>query len=191
MKKYFWGIVLLLMTGVIVGCSNGSNSSDNNSATNSELVEKTKVSVNEAIKVYQKNFPKADIVSIELEKHLGKPVYTIEGADKTTEYQLNINAINKKIKQKSEEPLDEEDRSEAKTEKLNLKKIISLKKAAQIAQKAAQIAQKAAKGGKATEFKLEQDLGVTFWEVKVVNGNSETEVQIHAQKGKVLKTEKD
>jgi uncharacterized membrane protein YkoI len=184
MKKYFWGIVLLLMTGVIVGCSNGSNSSDNNSAANSELVEKTKVSVNEAIKVYQKNFPKADIVSIELEKHLGKPVYTIEGADKTTEYQLNINAINKKIKQKSEEPLDEEDRSEAKTEKLNLKKVISLKKAAQIAQKAA-------KGGKATEFKLEQDLGVTFWEVKVVNGSSETEVQIHAQKGKVLKTEKD
>src|SRR5699024_6723942 len=176
-------IVLLLMTGVIVGCSNESNGSSN-SSTNSELVETTKVSVNEAIKVYQKNFPKADIVSIELEKHLGKPVYTIEGADKTTEYQLNINAINKKIKQKSEEPLDEEDRSEAKTEKLNLKKIISLKKAAQIAQKAT-------KGGKATEFKLEQNLGVTFWEVKVVDGSTETEVQIHAQKGKVLKTEKD
>ena len=183
MKKYFLGIVLLLMTGVIVGCSNGSNSSDNNSAT-IELKDETKVSVNEAIKLYQKNFPKADIISIELEKHLGKPVYTIEGADKTTEYQLNINAINKKIKQKSEEPLDEEDRSEAKMEKLNLDNLITLNKASQIAKKAA-------KGGKATEFKLEQKLGVTFWEVKVVNGHTETEVQIDAQKGKVLKTEKD
>lgn len=184
MKKYFLGIVLLLMTGVIVGCSNGSNSSDNNSATTSELKDETKVSVNEAIKLYQKNFPKADIISIELEKYLGKPVYTIEGADKTTEYQLNINAINKKVKQKSEEPLDEEDRSEAKTEKLDLNNLITLNKAAQIAKKAA-------KGGKATEFKLEQKLGVTFWEVKVVDGHTETEVQIDAQKGKVLKTEKD
>ena len=157
MKKYFLGVVLLLMTGVIVGCSNGSNSSDNNSTTTSELKDETKVSVNEAIKLYQKNFPKADIISI---------------------------AINKKIKQKSEEHLDEEDRSEAKTEKLNLDNLITLNKAAQIAKKAA-------KGGKATEFKLEQKLGVTFWEVKVVNGHTETEVQIDAQKGKVLKTEKD
>lgn len=184
MKKYFWGIVLLLMAGVVVGCSNGNSSNDSSGTTANELKDETKVSVNEAIKIYQKNFPKANIISIELEKHLGKPIYTIEGADKTTEYQLNINATNKKVKQKSEEPLDEDDCSEAKNEKLNLNNLISLNKAAQIAKKAA-------KGGKATEFKLEQDLGVTFWEVKVVDGNSETEVQIHAQNGKVLKTEKD
>lgn len=183
MKKYLLGMsVLLLLTGgLMTGCSsNKTNNNSVNTPTAKTLTDTTKISVNEAVDIYQKNFPNASVVSIELEKHLGKPLYIIEGADSTTEYQLNIDATNKKVKQKSEEPLDEDDMNEAQTEKLDLRDVISL-------DKAHNIAKKAAKGGQGTEFKLEKEHGVTTWEINI-NGK---EVKIDAQSGKVLEVEND
>lgn len=183
MKKYLLGVSLLLLAGgMLVGCSSKSktSSSSGNASSSQTLTEKTKITVNDAVNIYQKNFPNTNIISVELEKHLGKPVYIIEGADKTTEYQLNIDAVSKKIKQKSEQPLDEDDINEAQTEKLDFDNVISLNKAHNIAKKAA-------KSGQGTEFKLEKDHDVTTWEVKI-NGK---EVTINAQNGKVLKIEND
>lgn len=183
MKKYLLGIsVLLLAGGLMAGCSseNKVNNNSENAPTTKSLKDTTKITVNEAVAIYQKHFPKTNVVSVELEKHLGKPIYIVEGADSTTEYQLNINAANKKIRQKSQEPLDEDDMNEAQTKKLDFKNVISL-------EKANNLASKAAKGGQGTEFKLEKDHDITTWEVNI-NGK---EVTLDAQNGKVLKIEND
>ncbi|CAJ1181437.1 lipoprotein [Companilactobacillus crustorum] len=187
MKKYLLGLsMILLMGGIVVGCSSTNNMTDNSekSSATKVLKDSTKITTNEAVEIYQKTFPNTDVVSIELEKSLGKPVYTIIGGDKTTEYQLDINAVSKKIKQKSEEPLDEDDMNDSQTKKLDLDNVISL-------EKAARIAEKAAKDGQSTDFKLEKDDGIAIWEVRVKSDQSDKEIKINAQKGTIIKIENE
>lgn len=183
MKKYLFAMSAVILTmGLATGCSvgNTTNGSSEKVSTTKSLKNQAKITVRDATDIYQQTFPETDIISVELKKTLGKPIYTIEGADSTTEYQLDINAINKKIKQKSEEPLDEDDINEAKTKKIDFDQVISLKKAAQIAENKVE-------NGQSTEFKLEKEHEITTWEVKV----KDTEVTINAKTGKVIKTEDD
>lgn len=187
MKKRFLTItVAIFMFVLLVGCStNGADSASNKTKSEKVLKNTIKVSANDAINIYQKKYPKTDITSLELEKSFRGPVYKVEGIDELREYQVTINAKNKKIIQNFEEELDEEDQNETtrKNESLDLNKLISVKKAATIAENAAK--------GDSTEFNLEKDLGTTYWEVKVKNGSHEKEVKINAQSGKVLKVEND
>ena len=53
-----------------------------------------------------------------------------------------------------------------------------------------QIAEKEAPGS-AKEWNLERELDQTVWEVKIVDGKTETTVKINGQSGKVLEIEKD
>jgi Predicted membrane protein len=187
MRKRFLQItVAIFMFVLLVGCSTNNTKNASDKLSSSKVLKNTiKVSADDAIKVYQKKYPKTDITSLELEKSFRGPVYKVEGIDELREYQVTINAKNKKIIQNSEEELDEEDQNETtrKNESLDLDKLISVKKAASIAENAAK--------GDSTEFNLEKDLGTTYWEVKVKNGSQEKEVKIDAQSGKVLKVESD
>lgn len=53
------------------------------------------------------------------------------------------------------------------------------------------MAEKEAKVGQATDWKLEKELGITYWEVKVKEGQQKIEVKIDAHSGKILTTERD
>lgn len=187
MRKRFLQItVAIFMFVLLVGCSTNNTKNASDKVSSSKVLKNTiKVSADDAIKIYQKKYPKTDITSLELEKSFRGPVYKVEGIDELREYQVTINAKNKKIIQNSEEELDEEDQNEItrKNESLDLDKLISVKKAASIAENAAK--------GDSIEFNLEKDLGTTYWEVKVKNGSQEKEVKIDAQSGKVLKVESD
>lgn len=182
MKKFLLIVSIVIVAGgIVAGCSMGKQSSNSNrSSTSKGLKDEVKVTVNEAVDVYEKKFPGINVLSVELKEEMGKPLYIIEGADDTTEYQLNINAVNKKIKQKSEEPVDEDDLNEVKTKKLDIDKVISLKKADQIAEKETN-------GGQGSEFKLEKEHGTNIWEVSV----KDREIIINAETGKVVKVDDD
>lgn len=58
-------------------------------------------------------------------------------------------------------------------------------------EEAAKIAEKQAGGGTATDWDLSKELGTTYWEVKVKNGNKSTQVKLNSQTGEVLATEND
>ena len=49
---------------------------------------------------------------------------------------------------------------------------------------------KEAGGGQATDWDLDKEMNVTYWEVKVEDGNK-TNVKINAQTGEILETEQD
>ena len=71
-----------------------------------------------------------------------------------------------------------------KEDKLNIDNLLSI-------EKVSEIATENVGSGKATEWSLDKDMGITYWEVKVFDGQKETEVKINAQSGDVLETETD
>jgi len=185
MKKSLMSLgIMLLSVGILGGCTSQAKSSSNDSQQVA-LADNLTVSLKQAISIYQKTYPKTDIISIDLEKSLNKKIYRVEGVDDYKEYQININAANQKISHKREENLESDDRNGAKrVDKINLQNLLSIKKIAQIAEKELN-------NSKATEFSLEQEVGVTYWEVTVKSGLKEKEVKIDAQKGTVLKVDTD
>ncbi len=58
-------------------------------------------------------------------------------------------------------------------------------------EEAAKIAVDKVGSGTATDWDLDKDLGTTYWEVKVKNGNQSTSVKINSETGEVLSTEQD
>jgi len=185
MKKSLVSLgIMLLSVGILGGCTSQAKSSSNDSRQVS-LTENLPVNLEQAISIYQKTYPKTDIISVELEKSLNKKIYRVEGVDDYKKYQVNINAFNQKISHKREENLDNDERNGAKrVDKVNLQNLLSIKKIAQIAEKELN-------NSKATEFSLEQEVGVTYWEVSIKSGLKEQEVKIDAQKGTVLKVDTD
>lgn len=161
-----------------------NSSSDSSSAATSGLAGLA-VSTDDAIKLYQETYGDSDITSIDLEMSLGTPVYKIEGRDDTKEYEVNINAENEEIVSQKEENLDNEDQgaTERSNDALDLDGIISVDEAASIAEGAAT--------GSAEEFSLDKDFGTTYWEVKVVNGSSESDIKINAKTSEILEQEND
>jgi len=184
MKKYLLSLMVMIF-GIIllVGCT--SRSQSNKDSQQVSLTDNLQLSLDDAIKIYQKEYPNSDITSIELEKSLNRRIYRIEGVDDDKEYQANINTDNSKIIHQRTEQLDRDERNgQKRAEKINLEKLITIKKIAHIAEKEVS-------NGKAVEFSLEQDLGVTYWEVAVKNNSTEKEVKVDAQKGTVLSVDKD
>lgn len=193
MKKIIIFGLTIGFLGILAGCRSNSTDSANSSTsqttssqskTSSE--ESFKVSVDEAIKAYQDAYPDSDITSLELESSLGKYVYKIEGVDDEKEYEMTVNADTKDVSKEKEETLDAEDKGgvKRKEDKLDLDKLLSVEKVSDLA-----IAHVGS--GKATEWSLDKDLGTTYWEVKVKDGQKETKVKVDAQSGKILESETD
>lgn len=138
------------------------------------------VPVTEIIEVYKKEAPDSDITSIDLDYSRAGLRYKVEGVDNETEYEIKINAETK------QEKLDREDRDGIKREKekLDLNNILSI-------EKVTELAETEAKSGKAVEWNLDRTLNVTYWEVKVKDGNKETEIKLDAKSGEVLEVEID
>jgi len=192
MKKNLtiWGIFLLTLL-LLGGCASQSNSSSYGElqtatkVSNKSLLASTKVSLEEVIDIFQRAYPQARITSIELGKHFRNPVYKIEGVDDTNEYDLTINAVDKKVIKQKHERLDQDDQNDlAGQDKVDLKGLLSLSEVSKIAEKELS-------GGKVAEFNLDQDLGVTYWEVTIKRGMAKKEVKINAQSGKIMEIEND
>ncbi|OJG44360.1 hypothetical protein RV04_GL000554 [Enterococcus hermanniensis] len=184
--------------GAIAGCSssstdgpslNSSSAASQSKTMNSQTMSsgtERKVSVDEAAKLFKDNYPETDITSLDLEKSLGKYVYKIEGVDDTKEYELQIDSESKKVSKKSEETLDSDEQNgvKRKEDKLDLNDLLTI-------DEVSKIAVKEVGSGEATEWSLDKDLAITYWEVKVKDGQKEAEVKINAQSGKVLATDLD
>lgn len=166
---------------------NQSTTNDSNTKTNeSAKLSEIKVTVDEAIKAYEEAYPNTTITSLDLDTSFGSYYYEIQGVDDTTEYEVKINATDKKLTKEREETLDREDQNgvEKENEALDLKKLKSLEEVSKIAQES--VGQ-----GEAFEWSLDRELSITYWEVKVRSGNDEVSVKINAQTGEVVEKEID
>lgn len=136
--------------------------------------------------MFQKEYPNAAITSLELDSSWGSFFYKIDGVDDQNEYEMKINAANEEIQKQNPERLDQDEQNGQKKQEdaLDTSKLLSI-------EEAAKIAEKQAGGGTATDWDLSKELGTTYWEVKVKNGNKSTQVKLNSQTGEVLATEND
>ncbi|WP_086347239.1 PepSY domain-containing protein [Candidatus Enterococcus clewellii] len=216
MKKA--GLVGLILTGIILtGCTSNQNElpqqnsnqkssettatstieeskqSGSSAETKSSSQDSTttttagvKISAEEAIKAFQETYPDASITSLDLDPSFGTYYYEIKGVDDSVEYEVKIHGETGELTKEREEKLDADERNgiERENESLSLDGILTI-------EEAADTALKAVGKGEAIEWSLERELSTTYWEVKIVNGRSETSVKLDAKSGDILETELD
>ncbi|MCW6653546.1 PepSY domain-containing protein [Aerococcaceae bacterium NML191292] len=189
-KASFTGlVVLLLSTTTLINIhaqESSSSSSPSVHVTSEQLKGEIKVSLEDAIKLYQETFPNVSITSIDLTAKLGRYVYQIEGVDDDMEYELTIDAQTKEVSGKRDYPLELDERNgfKRKNDALNLEK---LKDLAEISK----VVEQATGSGQIVEWELDRELNVTYWKITLVNGSEKLELKIDAQTADVLEVELD
>lgn len=207
MKKILYGALTGLALFLVAGCtpktptavsptneqketaistSETSSSVQQEATTTSEKTSAVAVSLEKVTTAFEKKYPEAKITSLQLDTDFGRYFYEIEGVDQQKEYQVEVNAETGEFTKEKVETLDADEQNGVKMqeEALDLTNIISREQATTLAEKEAKV-------GQATDWKLEKELGITYWEVKVKEGQQKIEVKIDAHSGKILTTERD
>lgn len=207
MKKILYGSMTGLALFLVAGCTSKtptavsstneqketaistseiSSSVQQEATTTSEKTSAVAVSLEKVTTAFEKKYPEAKITSLQLDTDFGRYFYEIEGVDQQKEYQVEVNAETGEFTKEKVETLDADEQNGVKMqeEALDLTNIISREQATTLAEKEAKV-------GQATDWKLEKELGITYWEVKVKEGQQKIEVKIDAHSGKILTTERD
>ena len=207
MKKILYGSMTGLALFLVAGCTSKtptavsstneqketvistietSSSVQQEATTTSEKTSAVAVSLEKVTTAFEKKYPEAKITSLQLDTDFGRYFYEIEGVDQQKEYQVEVNAETGEFTKEKDETLDADEQNGVKMqeEALDLTNIISREQATTLAEKEAKV-------GQATDWKLEKELGITYWEVKVKEGQQKIEVKIDAHSGKILTTERD
>jgi uncharacterized membrane protein YkoI len=154
--------------------------------TSSDLPDGVSVSAGEAIDTFKQAYPDAAITKLELDKKLNGYFYKIEGVDDQKEYEATINAKTGELKETDSETLDNDEQNGVKKSEdgFETSGLIPVERAGEIAVQEAGF-------GQAEEWELDRELGITYWEVKVKEGQRAYQVKINAETGKVLSSEQD
>lgn len=135
----------------------------------------------EAIKIALKK-AEGNIESVELDNRAGKSYYEVEIENDNKDVEVRIDAITGDVLSVKEE-LDDDDYDFSKKAKSNQNEYISFQKAIEIAEKEV--------NGKVTDIERDEDDGQLIYEIEVTTKKGETEVELDAVTGKVLKVELD
>lgn len=170
----------------VISTTETSSSVQQEATTTSEKTSAVAVSLEKVTTAFEKKYPEAKITSLQLDTDFGRYFYEIEGVDQQKEYQVEVNAETGEFTKEKVETLDADEQNGVKMqeEALDLTNIISREQATTLAEKEAKV-------GQATDWKLEKELGITYWEVKVKEGQQKIEVKVDAHSGKILTTERD
>lgn len=170
----------------VISTTETSSSVQQEATTTSEKTSAVAVSLEKVTTAFEKKYPEAKITRLQLDTDFGRYFYEIEGVDQQKEYQVEVNAETGEFTKEKVETLDADEQNGVKMqeEALDLTNIISREQATTLAEKEAKV-------GQATDWKLEKELGITYWEVKVKEGQQKIEVKIDAHSGKILTTERD
>ncbi|EAF6699928.1 hypothetical protein D5Z92_14620 [Listeria monocytogenes] len=166
--------------------SSKSNRNDNDSNATDSLQNKSfDMSYEDAVKAFKDKHRDAEISSVELEKSLGKYVYTVDGISDDNEYEMKFNAETKEQLSDETDRLDQEDAGgvEKENEKLNLDGIKTPKEAMDKA-----VSEQA---GDVTSWTMERELDTTYYEVTVKQGTQKYDIKLTAKTLEVLQTEQD
>lgn len=194
--------VTVLLVGALSACSFGdddkdtssnngskettsSKSSSNNSSTDSLQNKNFDMSYEDAVSAFKDKHSDAEISGVELEKNLGKYVYTVDGISNENEYEMKFNAETKEQMSDETDKLDQEDAGgvEKENEKLNLDGIKTPKEAMDKAI--------SSQAGDVTSWNIERELDTTYYEVTVKQDNNKYDIKLNAKTLEVLQTEQD
>ena len=170
----------------VISTTETSSSVQQEATTTSEKTSAVAVSLEKVTTAFEKKYPEAKITSLQLDTDFGRYFYEIEGVDQQKEYQVEVNAETGEFTKEKVETLDADEQNGVKMqeEALDLTNIISREQATTLAEKEAKV-------GQATDWKLEKELGITYWDVIVKEGQQKIEVKIDAHSGEILTTERD
>ena len=170
----------------VISTTETSSSVQQEATTISEKTSAVAVSLEKVTTAFEKKYPEAKITSLQLDTDFGRYFYEIEGVDQQKEYQVEVNAETGEFTKEKVETLDADEQNGVKMqeEALDLTNKITREQATTLAEKEAKV-------GQATDWKLEKELGITYWEVKVKEGQQKIEVKIDAHSGEILTTERD
>ncbi|MHC5267623.1 PepSY domain-containing protein [Enterococcus sp. LJL98] len=205
-KKKNWVTLSILasMLLVVVGCSspseqvpqvNSQNLVPSTHTTNEEATSNDSshpadsqkiLSLEAVIQIYQDEYPKAAITSLDYDTSFNQWYFKIEGMDDTKEYELKIDPITGAIHQREEEMLDSEERTAAYRERKTLD-LTNLAPFTEIQT----VAVSKIGSGQATEMELEKKGDITYWQVTVEDGKKEHEVKVDAKTKAVLEVDWD
>lgn len=136
-----------------------------------------KVSLEQAIDIYNETYPDTTIKSISFDLDDGYYQYEVEGFNQSEEMELNIDAMSGDILEKERETENTQNKTE-----LDLTNLIS-------PQEAMAAALKEIGSGYVEEWELETKLGKTYYEVEVENienGDHDVDVYVDAKTGDVI-----
>ena len=156
-----------------------SNASTPNASTTMDITNPT-VSMTEAVNVFKEAHPDAKIESIDLDNDSGRLHYDIDGFDSSKEYETEIDATTKEIKE------NEVDTERENDESIDFSAIIDPAKAIEIASTRAEV-----DGLTPTGWSLEADDGKQKYTIEYDEMNdSDIEIKINAITEEILEVEK-
>lgn len=129
------------------------------------------------------------VIRAELDADDGRQQYEVEIQDTEYEYDYEIDALTGEVLEQDRDRLDDDDDRE-----VNLVNSNGTQAAAEnmiSADQAQEIALKEAGAGQIVELDLDSDDGVSHYDIEIMAGNEEFELEINAADGKVLKFERD
>lgn len=158
------------------------DSSKSDTTNNSKTVDITNptVSLAEAVNIFKEAHPDAEIESVDLDTDSGRLHYDIDGFDSSKEYETEIDATTKEIKENEVEIERDPD------ETLDFSTIIDPAKAIEIAATKAEV-----EGLSPTGWSLEADDGKQTFTIEYDNNNSDIEIKINATTEEILEVEMD
>ncbi len=173
-------------TSTMTSETSQSSSTSSTDSTSGEALSGIEVSLEDALKEFDNEYPDAEVTSVDLEEKMGSFYYNIEGVDDDNEYEINVNAETKRVHKDRPESLDNDEKGGVKREEdaIDRSNLLTIEKTAELA-----IAEVG--GGQAYEWELDKDMNITYIEVKVRDGNTKTEVKLDAQSGEVLEVDVD
>ena len=156
-----------------------SNASTPNASTTMDITNPT-VSMTEAVNVFKEAHPDAKIESVDLDNDSGRLHYDIDGFDSSKEYETEIDATTKEIKE------NEVDTERGNDESIDFSAIIDPAKAIEIASTRAEV-----DGLTPTGWSLEADNGKQKYTIEYDEMNdSDIEIKINAITEEILEVEK-
>ncbi|EKB1221403.1 PepSY domain-containing protein [Listeria monocytogenes] len=165
--------------------TSSNNKSNDSNSTDSLQNKSFDMSYEDAVSTFKDKHSDAEISSVELEKSLGKYMYTVDGISNDNEYEMKFNAETKEQLSDETDRLDQEDAGgiEKENEKLNLDEIQTPKEAMDKA-----ISKQA---GDVTSWNIERELDTTYYEVTVKQGAQKYDIKLNSKTLEVLQTEQD
>lgn len=153
---------------------------DTNIAPKTVDITNPTVSMEEAVNIFKEAHPDAKIESIDLDSDFGRLHYDIEGFDSSKEYEMEIDATTKEIKENEVE--NDRERDEA----LDFSTVIKPAKALEIASARTEV-----DGLSPTGWKLEADDGIQKYTVEYEDRDTEVDIKINATTEEILDVEMD
>ncbi|RAZ79459.1 PepSY domain-containing protein [Planococcus halotolerans] len=179
----FGGIVLANTDSVTGPNTANNNSEDTNNTSTGEMIGFEKAS---SIALALSD---GQVTDIELSDDDGRKQYEVEIRDKDHEYDYEIDAFTGDVLEQDRDRLDDDDDRE-----MNQGGVDGTQAAPEdliAAEEAFEIALQQSNGGTIVELDLDDDDSVKHYDVEVVNGDKEFELEINAEDGEVLKFEQD